>query len=416
MKTLLFRRTIIVISFLLLLSVACSLPVAAVQPTAVTETEPVQATFDALMTQTAGGQGTATQPAPIATTAVPTQAPSSTTAPTQQTWPTSTKVVLPSATYQPICDLAGFVDDISIPDGMNIAAGTSFIKTWRLKNLGACTWTPDYAVVFASGDGMGAAAAVKIGVSVLPGQVVDVSVPMKAPGQPGRARGYWQLRSAAGVLFGLGADKQPFYVDITVVPAPASGSGYDFTANLCLAQWSGNGQGLPCLGKDGDTAGFVLYQTRPILENGYVDDEPALLTNPPMVTDGVIRGKFPAYTVKTNDRFVSLVSCEYNAKKCNLRFQLDYQIDNGPILTFASWAEAYEGGVTQIDTDLSSLAGKNVSFILTVLANGASEQDRALWLMPRIVSPSTITPSPTPTVTPTVTLTPTETLPAYPYP
>ena len=415
MRTPLYRRTFFVLSILIFLSLACSLPVGAIQPTQTVETQPVQSTMDALMTQAAGAQPTATAPAATATTA-PTavQIPTATQPPA----PTATtRVVVPTATYRPICDLAGFVMDVSVPDGSVISAGTQFIKTWRLQNMGTCTWTPEYAVVFSSGESMNGAAAVNIGVSVPPGQVVDLSVPMKAPGQPGLFRGYWKMRSAAGVLFGIGASAEPFYVDIKVVPAPAAGSGYDFAANVCLAQWSGNGKGLPCLGKDGAAEGFILYQTRPMLENGYVDDEPALLTHPPLVTDGVIRGKYPAYPVKANDRFVSLVNCEYNAKKCSVRFHLDYQIDNGPILTFASWAEAYEGGFTPVDIDLSSLAGKNVSFILTVFANGASEQDRAIWLLPRIVNAA---PTATPTVTvspsPTMTLTPTATEPAYPYP
>src|SRR5690606_1735985 len=149
-----------------------------------------------------------------------------------------------------------------------LTAGTPFIKTWRLKNIGTCTWTADYAAVFVSGDAMGAPASQRLGTSVLPGQTIDISVPLTAPGQPGTYRGYWKLRNAAGVLFGLGAAGERFFVDIKVVTAPASGSGYDFAANVCLAQWTGNGKTLPCAGKDGAAEGFVIYQTRPVLENG----------------------------------------------------------------------------------------------------------------------------------------------------
>ena len=38
-----------------------------------------------------------------------------------------------------------------------------------------------------------------------------------------------------------------------------------------------------------------------------------------------------------------------------------------------------------MDADLSSLAGKDVKFILTIQANGSSSQDRAQWLVPKIV-------------------------------
>jgi hypothetical protein len=130
----------------------------------------------------------------------------------------------------------------------------------------------------------------------------------------------------------------------------------------------------------------VLYKNRPILESGYVDDEPALLTHPPRANDSVIRGKFPVYTVRGGDRFVTLIGCEHNAKNCSVRFQLDYQIDNGAIQSLEGWNETYDEHFTQIDYDLNALVGKNVRFILTVLSNGSPDNDRALWLLPRIVN------------------------------
>lgn len=412
------RKLLSVFVILILLSGACSLPtMQQKKPTPSAPTDSAQATLDAMMTQIAGVGITTTPGIPTNTMTVPTTAVSSTPK------PTATRVIPPTNTSTPVCDQAGFIDDISIPDGTVISAGTPFNKTWRLRNLGSCTWTSEYAVVFdsGSGGGMNASASQKIGASVPPGQYIDITVPMKAPGAPGQYRDYWKMRNAAGVLFGLGAANERFYVDIKVVSSPANGAGYDFAANLCLAQWTGNSKSLPCLGKDGSADGFVLYQAKPVLETGSIDDEPGLITNPPLVTDGVIRGKYPAYAVKANDRFVALLSCEYNAKKCNVRFQLDYQIDNGTIQTLGSWNEAHEGGFTIVDMDLSALAGKNVSFILTAFANGPSDQDRALWLFPRIIPKSptpTYTATPTLTSTPTITPTPTitETEQAYPYP
>ena len=46
------------------------------------------------------------------------------------------------------CDWAQFVADVTVPDGTSYAANTAFRKTWRLKNIGACTWTTSYALVF----------------------------------------------------------------------------------------------------------------------------------------------------------------------------------------------------------------------------------------------------------------------------
>lgn len=123
------------------------------------------------------------------------------------------------------------------------------------------------------------------------------------------------------------------------------------------------------------------------METDQVDDEPGLITNPQIVNDGVIRGKYPAFRVETGYHFKALIGCAYNAKTCDVRFQLDYQIGDGSIQTLATWAETYDGLTNKIDVDLSSLAGKDVKFILTVFANGASNNDRALWLAPRIVKP-----------------------------
>lgn len=415
MKPSLYRRLALVFSILIIASLACALPGSPnqQQPTAapVNQETQIAQTVQVMMTQIAqGGSSTVTPGATQPTLAA-----------TATLLPSATTVILPTATNtvpvigvtpitQPtivsVCDMASFVTDVTMPDGTAIPAGTQFIKTWRLKNTGSCTWTPDYSVVFESGTSMEGPTAQKIGVSVAPGQTVDVSVVLRAPGQPGSYRGYWRMRNAAGVLFGVGSSNGTFYVDIKATPVSASTSGYDFASNYCLAEWTGNDKAIPCLGKDGDTEGFVLYKDRPVLESGYVDDEPGLLTNPPRTQDGVIRGKYPAYTVKAGDRFAAIINCENNAKTCNVRFQLDYQIDTGAIQNLASWNEAYEGMFTQANVDLTALAGKNVRFILTVYANGASDGDRALWLAPKIVPAP---PTATPTFTPTATLTPTAT-------
>jgi hypothetical protein len=277
------------------------------------------------------------------------------------------------------------MSDVTIADGTSIPVGNEFVKTWRLRNEGTCTWTPEYAIVFENGEAMGAPASQKIGQSVAPGETVDISITLRAPGSPGEYRGDWKLRNAAGVLFGLGSKgSEHFYVVIKAVPNTLTGNGLDMIANYCLAEWTGNGKVLPCVGTDNSADGFVLIRSKPILESGYVDDEPALLTNPPRKDDAIIRGKFPAYQVKSGDRFTTLLSCENNAKNCNVRFQLDYQIDDGGIQNLAAWNETMDDKFNTVSVDLSSLAGKKVKFILTVLANGASDNDRALWLMPRI--------------------------------
>ena len=124
----------------------------------------------------------------------------------------------PTPTPKTYCDWAAFVKDVTIPDGTALKTGETFVKTWRLRNRGTCTWTPDYALVFSSSAQMGDTVAVKIPDTVPPGAKVDVSVALTAPSAPGDYRGYWMLRNASGTLFGLGEyANKAFFVDIHTV-------------------------------------------------------------------------------------------------------------------------------------------------------------------------------------------------------
>src|SRR6202142_1479256 len=102
------------------------------------------------------------------------------------------------------CDSAQFVSDVTVPDDTFINPGATFVKTWRLKNTGACQWNTSYSLVFARGSQMGGPASVAFPGTVLPGQTVDLTVTLTAPTNGGTFRGYWQLRNSAGALFGIG--------------------------------------------------------------------------------------------------------------------------------------------------------------------------------------------------------------------
>jgi hypothetical protein len=127
--------------------------------------------------------------------------------------PTSTPfpTLPPAATPTSNCDAALFVADISFPDNTPVPAGTTFDKIWRLKNVGSCSWTPAYSVVFLSGDSMGGPAVQALTGNVNPGQTIDLSVVMTAPSSSGTHVGYWILRNASGVTF-----HSQFYVQIKV--------------------------------------------------------------------------------------------------------------------------------------------------------------------------------------------------------
>lgn len=116
------------------------------------------------------------------------------------------------------CDLAHFVDDVTIPDDTPIQTDMVFVKTWRIVNGGSCTWIPGYALVFANGYSFGAPATTPLGGEVPPGAEVEVTLHLTAPSNPGVYQGDWKLRSASGVYFGFGADgSETIWVRIQVV-------------------------------------------------------------------------------------------------------------------------------------------------------------------------------------------------------
>jgi hypothetical protein len=146
--------------------------------------------------------------------------------------PTSTSAApmkTPVPTAVSYCDWASFVTDVTIPDGTLINPSEVFTKTWRLKNVGTCTWTPEYDVVFYGGAQM-SGVTMQIPGYVAPGQSVDVAVTFTAPSSAGHHTGYWLLRNANGGLFGTGTNAdETFYVDIYVKDIPRG----EVTGNIC---------------------------------------------------------------------------------------------------------------------------------------------------------------------------------------
>lgn len=304
------------------------------------------------------------------------------------------------AAAQAVCDWAQFVADVTVPDGTILNPGAAFNKTWRLRNIGTCTWTTSYSLVFVDGTQMGAPASVSLPNSVAPGNTVDVTVAMTAPSTAGTYRGNWQLKNASGGMFGIGTSaNRSFWVQISVL-AGTSNIAYDFVANANNAVWSNGSATLPFPGTDGDNNGFVLKLASPVLENGTTDTAPGLLTAPQNIYNGFIQGTYPAFTVQAGDRFESIVNCQFQAVNCYVNFRLMYQVGTGPVRTYWSWNERYEGLFYRASIDLSPLAGQSVSFILYIGAAGFATGDRALWGAPRLTRGNPV-PGPTPGPSPT---------------
>ena len=327
------------------------------------------------------------------------------------------------------CDAASFVSDVTYPDGSVVGRGNTFTKTWRVRNVGTCTWTNSYQLVYVSGEKFGGKNATSLPASVAPGQTVDLSIQLVTPNQDGRYRGYWKLSNASGVQFGFGTlGDSTIYVDINV--SGYTITGYDLATNLCDAKWSNHKKQLKCPGTDGAKNGFAFFMSAPKMEDGEVRGV-GLVTHPEQVNNGIITGKYSAIKIEPGDHFKALIGCLYKANDCDMIFKLEYQIGNDSVKALGQWHEVYEGKYSSIDIDLSFLSGHKVKFILTILSNGSAHEDYGLWVNPRITrqsskpatttpsptitptatatSPSTATPTATPTFTETPTLTPTET-------
>ncbi len=284
------------------------------------------------------------------------------------------------------CNRAQFIADVTIPDGTKLAQGAGFTKTWRLKNVGTCTWTTDYTMVFSSGDQMGGPSSINFPVSVAPGRTMDISVKLTAPAAAGHYIGYWKFHNASGAEFGIGTlANKPWWVEINVAAGPGPGSvAYDFAANYCSASWYSIQGDLPCAGTDGDARGFILKVGQPQLEDGTIDPGVSLLTVPPDIFNGDIHGAYPAFGVQAGDHFQATVNCAYGATNCDVTFRLDYRIGSGSVGTLWSSREKYDGMYSRVDVDLTPLAGHDVQFILAALATGPATGDRALWVNPVI--------------------------------
>jgi Ig-like domain-containing protein len=218
------KRLVAPIALLLVAGLACGLPSATTTPTPTNSVGAIYTAAAQTIQAELDKRGSAT---PEFTTTTAVQSPTVTSTPVA---PTVT--LAPTSTSVP-CDRASFVSDVTIPDGTFIQPGNTFTKTWRLKNVGTCTWSTDYQLVFDHGDSMGGPASQNLAGSVIPGATMDVSVNLTAPATAGSYRGYWRLRNASGILFGV--DAGAFWVDIKSGTAPTGTPAFFAVTSVTLA-------------------------------------------------------------------------------------------------------------------------------------------------------------------------------------
>lgn len=228
-----YTRSIVPALILAGLLTGCGLPA---QPSAAavgTPSQPAYQTVAVMLSETAQmGVTPESTASPEPTQQMETPQPSSTsTVPPVSA--SATPLPDTSATPETLCNLAqaGIPIDVTIPDDTTMQPGQQFTKTWRLVNAGSCAWSREYALVWFSGDDLGSRREEFLRAAVQPGETVELSVDMTAPGQGGVYQSNWKLRNPAGSLFGIGpGGGAPFWVRIqvlvpaTITPTPTATS------------------------------------------------------------------------------------------------------------------------------------------------------------------------------------------------
>ena len=112
------------------------------------------------------------------------------------------------------------LDDANMTAPPPISPGAAFQKSWRVQNIGTCTWDSSYQLTPVGGNvppaRMGGRA-VPLSGAVAPGETTDITVDLVAPLAPGVYQGFWSMRAPTGLLFG---ERIWVGVDVAELPTP----------------------------------------------------------------------------------------------------------------------------------------------------------------------------------------------------
>lgn len=140
------------------------------------------------------------------------------------TSPNPTNTLNPTNTTNPTpaCyNRAEFVKHLTVGDNTVLKPGEYFAKLWRIKNIGTCTWTQKYSLVFVSGEAMQGPQSMPLAKNVPPGETIDLRVDLVAPLERNAHTGSWLLQDSLGNLFGVGESAdQAIEVTIFIKPTP----------------------------------------------------------------------------------------------------------------------------------------------------------------------------------------------------
>jgi uncharacterized protein YkwD len=217
-------------------------------------------------------------------------------------------------TNSPDCtNHATFVADVTIPDNSEIGAGTTFTKTWRVGNLGTCTWGPDYTLTHYSDERMSALSSVPLDITP-PGDFLEISVDLRAPNSIGTHRGNFVIKNPAGLIMSVDDDSRLWVIiDVTntvtvTATATATASAIPGTASGSVTA-TGTGSSEPASGLGAATA---------VAACSYTTDSSKLTETLAAVNAYRARNDLPAYTLNT--LLARAAQRHANDMACNKRF------------------------------------------------------------------------------------------------
>jgi hypothetical protein len=111
----------------------------------------------------------------------------------------------------PACqDNLVYIEDLTIPDGKQVAAGELLDKRWRVENAGTCNWDNRYRLKLTSGLDLSAGNEQAL-FPARSGTTATLQIQFIAPSEPGIYRSAWQAHSPEGEPFG-----DPIFIEVEV--------------------------------------------------------------------------------------------------------------------------------------------------------------------------------------------------------
>ena len=104
------------------------------------------------------------------------------------------------------------IGDVTIPAGTVLNQGVSFIKTWRLQNIGSCSWTTGYALVFYTGNLMDGPAVLSLPITLTPAVRLTSASTSPLRKAPERTRAVGCCAISIGILIWCGRGRQTDHI------------------------------------------------------------------------------------------------------------------------------------------------------------------------------------------------------------